>query len=336
MDGRELFLRLVHPAPPAPPAGTVAVEPGALDAAAAMAVEHNLFMLLYGRVRSLGERVLPAGEADDFLERHRRLYYTGVARIDRTTVSELTEIPTLYENIQMQMDEADRGLNPLGLAKGVVPFDIDPARVDAGETHFEQVFARAEQALGNLVSAWDYANVVSRMLRFNQDTVEDLTDTVREDEFDFMSRLMEIYGTPYPEDDIYPETYFGPDLYHWQYIDLVSLAGVQLDGVGTQSGGRVDLPVHRIEKQADHDAGLLQSGDHFADALAITGHVEPALGGYFLAALGHERGLIGLGVAGDPHNLLLAGHFQVQLHGDRLAEQFQISIDDMTPILAQV
>lgn len=75
---RGLFLRLVHPAPPA---GTVAVEPGALDAAAAMAVEHNLFMLLYGRVRSLRERMEPAGEADGFLERHSQLYYTGIARI---------------------------------------------------------------------------------------------------------------------------------------------------------------------------------------------------------------------------------------------------------------
>ena len=69
-SSRGLFLRLLHPAPSA---GTIAVEPGALDAAAVMAVEHNLFMLLYGQVRSLRERMAPAGEADAFLERHRRL-----------------------------------------------------------------------------------------------------------------------------------------------------------------------------------------------------------------------------------------------------------------------
>jgi len=33
------------------------------------------------------------------------------------------------------------GLNPLGLAKQSVPFDIDPSLIDQGVTHFEQIIA---------------------------------------------------------------------------------------------------------------------------------------------------------------------------------------------------
>ncbi len=92
----------------------------------------------------------------------------GIQKIDRRTVNELDEVSSFYSEIQRQLDEADHGLNPLGLAKGVVPFDIDPARVDAGETHFEQILDRAEQALASTVAVWDFANQLTRMLRFNQ------------------------------------------------------------------------------------------------------------------------------------------------------------------------
>ncbi|MCP4661976.1 MAG: hypothetical protein GY856_41770 [bacterium] len=53
-----------------------------------------------------------------------------------------------------------------------MPFDIDPARVDAGETHFEQILDRAEQALDSTVAVWDFANQLTRMLRLNQDTIK--------------------------------------------------------------------------------------------------------------------------------------------------------------------
>ena len=59
---------------------------------------------------------------------------------------------------ESRIDEADAGMNPLGLANGVVPFDIDPSQVDAGKTHFEQIFERTLTAFDNAVGAWDYAN----------------------------------------------------------------------------------------------------------------------------------------------------------------------------------
>ncbi len=165
----------------------------------------------------------------------------GIQRIDRKTVVELDEIITHYTEIQTQVDEADKGLNPLGLAKGVVPFDLNPSLVDQGKTHFEQVYDRAVAALGNAVSVWNHANALTRMLRFNQDTVADLADNVNEQQRDFLSRGIEIFGTPY-EDDIgpgglYPAEYNGFDWVHYDYIDLAELSGERLDEVDLCSYG---------------------------------------------------------------------------------------------------
>jgi hypothetical protein len=158
---------------------------------------------------------------------------TGIQRIDRQTVEELIAITSSFQDIQAQVDEADGGLNPLGLAAGVVPFDIDPSQIDAGVTHFEQVLARAETSLANAVSVWDFANTLSRMLRFNQNEVEDLARDSRASEVDFKNRLIEIFGYPYPDDigpgGTYPANYDGPDLYHYMLVDRPLLEGSPFD-----------------------------------------------------------------------------------------------------------
>ena len=53
----------------------------------------------------------------------------GIEKIDRTNVTELTDIVNGLSAVQKVVDNADRGLNPLGLAKNVVPFDIDPSQI---------------------------------------------------------------------------------------------------------------------------------------------------------------------------------------------------------------
>ncbi|NBD96079.1 MAG: hypothetical protein GVY11_06365 [Gammaproteobacteria bacterium] len=194
----------------------------------------------------------------------------GIQRIDRTTVEELDEIIAQFDSIQGQLDQADRGLNPLGLARDVVPFDIDPSQVDTGDspveskTHFEQVFERAETALDNAVEAWDFANQLNRMLRFNQDSAEDLTANARATERDFKNRLIEIYGYPYADDlgpgGVYPADYDGPDLYHYMYIDVLELAGEDtniLDGFDVEG----DLEINRF----DAEFGPMAGGVNFFD-----------------------------------------------------------------------
>jgi hypothetical protein len=60
--------------------------------------------------------------------------------------------------------------NPLGLVSDVVPFDINPARLNPSAsntaTHFEQVYENALEAMENARAVFDYANDIKNK-RFN-------------------------------------------------------------------------------------------------------------------------------------------------------------------------
>jgi len=160
--------------------------------------------------------------------------HVSIDKIDRQTVRELQEIPSHYDEIQTRLDQADGGLNPLGLAKGVVPFDIDPSLVTTsvagpGKTHYEQIQERALKAMNNAMSVWDEVNKATQALRKNQDTVEEFTTHVDNQERDYKNRLIETFGYPYAGDigagKTYPSGYDGPDIYHYQYINSTELNG---------------------------------------------------------------------------------------------------------------
>ncbi|MBP9155988.1 MAG: hypothetical protein KBF48_13700, partial [Xanthomonadales bacterium] len=167
--------------------------------------------------------------------------HVGLTRIDRKTVSEIDEIAGHYAGIQGQVDKADSGLNPLGLAKGVVPFDIDPSQlILRNKTQFEQIFERAMAALGNAIKVWDFANQLTNQMRRNQDSVDDLAQASADQENDFSNQLIEIFGYPYADDigpaGVYPAGYDGPDLYHYQLMDVPTLAGSAFDLDGGLDG----------------------------------------------------------------------------------------------------
>lgn len=175
--------------------------------------------------------------------------HVGIQRIDRRTVSEIDEIAGYYAAIQGQVDKADAGLNPLGLAKDVVPFDIDPAQLqNFNKTQFEQVYDRAMRALENVVRVWDYANELNNQMRRNQNEVDDLASASLNQETDFTNQLIEIYGYPYADDigpgGTYPAGYNGPDLYHYMLIDVPALAGTSFD-FDTDIG---DLGITRVKE----------------------------------------------------------------------------------------
>ena len=172
----------------------------------------------------VGNAIIPAVDANG----------EGIQKVDRTTVLELREIAAIGSEIQNEVDKADSGLNPLGLAKNVVPFDIDPnlATGTVGllvDPHFEQIYDRALAALKNAVLAFDLANSATQELRAQADAVADFQDMVIERERDFNNRLVEIFGRPYPEDvgagKIYPGGYEGPDLWHYMYVERAALLG---------------------------------------------------------------------------------------------------------------
>lgn len=174
----------------------------------------------------VGNAILPAVDPDPL--------HVGIQKVDRTTVEELTEIASQYTRVQTQVDEADTGLNPLGLAKGVVPFDIDPSLLDPPvgtfrKTHFEQIYDRAEAAMGNAVATFNHANKLTELLRRTQDTTESIYSNSYEQELDYKNRLIEIFGYPYDADigptGTYPSGYDGPDVYHYMYVDQSDLTG---------------------------------------------------------------------------------------------------------------
>ncbi|MCQ3920016.1 MAG: hypothetical protein DPW13_03495 [Planctomycetes bacterium] len=149
--------------------------------------------------------------------------HEGIQKIDRTTVRELREIAASYGEIQGVLDQADAGLNPLGLAANVVPFSLDPGDVAEGVTHFDQWSQSALVALNNAATAFDYANESTQRLRTMQDSLGDFEDLVEQSELDYKARLIEIFGRPYSEDigvgGAYPDGYDGPDIFHFDYTD---------------------------------------------------------------------------------------------------------------------
>ena len=167
--------------------------------------------------------------------------HTGIEKIDRLTVAELHEIVTQATEVQAKLDQADVGLNPVGIAKGSVPFDIDPTFLEVGSTaqigrravqgltQFDQILERAVKAIRNGVFVWDEANKATELLRHTQDTIDDFTQNVRDQEIDYRNRLIEIFGYPYAGDigagKTYPSGYEGPDLYHHMYVNTAEITG---------------------------------------------------------------------------------------------------------------
>ena len=151
--------------------------------------------------------------------------HEGIQLVDRTTVPELKSLVTIAEDLQTSLDNAEAGLNPLGFAEDAMSFDVNPNIVvnQNNETHFEQVYKRASKTLNNAVVAFDDAKDITRLMRSEQDELNDFRSAVAKEELAFKHRLIELYGTPYSDDigpgKTYKQGYDGPDLYHYAYID---------------------------------------------------------------------------------------------------------------------
>ncbi len=163
-----------------------------------------------------GNSMLPAVDPDPTHE--------GIQKIDRTTVPELVDLTTQADSIQQSLNNADAHLNPLGLATGALAFDISPSDVDAGSTHFEQIYARATKALQNTITAFNNAKTSTQFLRQQEDSLSSARDAINQQEQAYTNQLIELYGTAYPDDigpgKTYAQDYAGPDLLHYLYADI--------------------------------------------------------------------------------------------------------------------
>lgn len=181
----------------------------------------------------VGNAIIPSTDPD----------HEGIEKIDRTTVVELADIANQLVEIQVSMDRADMGFNPLGLASGAIPFDIDPNLIDEGSSHFEQIYSRALDALNNAVTVFDHANKNTQRIRSQQDSLSAFQGQVDDQEADYTNRLIEIFGYPYPDDcgpgKTYPTGYdqTGPDVYHYDYLDIPEVLGKACAQEMTSSAG---------------------------------------------------------------------------------------------------
>lgn len=158
---------------------------------------------------------------------------TGIRKVDRTTVGELSLIAAQAAAIQSKLDSADRGMNPAGLDPDVVPFDIDPVLTDRtnvnAATHFEQIYGRAVGSNRNALLAFDHASAAGLQLRRTAASTEALRRQAQDQDLAYRNRLIGYFGTPYEgmigAGKAYPEGYSGPDLYLFLYMDQVSAGG---------------------------------------------------------------------------------------------------------------
>jgi len=146
----------------------------------------------------------------------------GLQKIDRTTVAELHELAALGDEIQSHLDGANRKTNALNLTEGSILFDLSPADLGNGQSHFDQVLAKAKAALANAATAHARTVDQNALLRSVENQAADYGFTVDRQEWAFINKLYDIYGMPYPGDigpgKTYPQGYADPDYFNHMFI----------------------------------------------------------------------------------------------------------------------
>ncbi|MEN9675703.1 MAG: hypothetical protein RIS76_1599, partial [Verrucomicrobiota bacterium] len=170
----------------------------------------------------VGNAILPAVDPDPSHE--------GIQKVDRTTVPELNQLVATLRDQQAAMDNMEGHMTPVGVPPGGLAFDLNPAQVTGPnpQTHFEQIYGRAVGALNNAVVSFNDAKNVTVEMRSADDSVQNLNLQLQQQELTFNNKLIDLYGSPYPEDTgpggTYVQGYTGPDLYHWMYSETPQLA----------------------------------------------------------------------------------------------------------------
>ncbi len=151
---------------------------------------------------------------------------TGIQKIDRSTVPELQLLAVTADSFQTTIDNANAHLNPLGLSPGAIAFDISPAELRAGNSHYEQVYGRALAAVLNAKGSFDQAARMTRLLRNQENQIDEFNTSIEDEERGFNYQLIDLYGSPYPGDvgpgKTYAQGYGGPDLNNWFVVDRPS------------------------------------------------------------------------------------------------------------------
>lgn len=153
----------------------------------------------------------------------------GVRKVDRTTNDDIAVISANMNAVQSTLDQADKGYNPLGLARGAQVFDLEPAFIDNSSggdrrSHFDQILVRAAGMIDNATAVWDNANEKSNMLRQVGNSEADFRNSTFQEDLSYRNQLIQIFGKPYPgtvgPGKLYPAGYDGPDLGLYMYVPV--------------------------------------------------------------------------------------------------------------------
>ena len=160
----------------------------------------------------------------------------GVQKVDRSTNGDIAVVSANMSSIQGTIDQANKGYNPLGLARGAQVFDIDPTFLEVGSTaqigtravqgllHFDQIFERAIKMMDNAVTTWNNANESRNMLRQLGNSETEFRNATFQEDLDYRNRLISIFGKPYEGNigpgKMYPAGYEGPDLALYMYVPV--------------------------------------------------------------------------------------------------------------------
>jgi len=270
----------------------------------------------------VGNALLPPEDTDPS--------HTGVQIVDRKTVPELAELAGEVESMQTVLDQASARLNPLGLSPGAIAFDISPADLKSGKTHYEQIHDRALRSVLNAKGAFDQAAKMTRLLRNQENQLDERNTAIVDEEDAYLNRLVEIYGRPYSGDvgagKTYAQGYTGPDLINWFVIDRptpffdtsrpVSILAKVPTGLTWAGAGSVEALNTKLNTEL-RDTTVTVQPDRFAqyaDTWAngaslglrpVTGTLQQALLDVQLAHLALQEGAENLS---DKYSMLSARH----------------------------
>ncbi len=229
----------------------------------------------------------------------------SLVRINRASVGSLSEVVSSMKDVQRSVDMADAGLTPIGLSGNAIPFDIDPAALDSGQSHFEQILQRAEQALANAATLLDRAQGVSQLQRQQTQNAANMQQNLANEEASLNTELIGIFGYPY-EGDIgaggtYPQGYSGPDLYHYMWMNLSAYGFEQFElepvtsVVYQVNANAILLPENTNETMTLRfdlsSSGMILTPTNIAGTRRAQGSLQAAYGSFIQAYLDYRKAL---------------------------------------------
>jgi hypothetical protein len=199
----------------------------------------------------------------------------GIQKVDRQSNADIAVISANLNTVQTTFDQANRGENPLGIARDGLVFDIDPTFLEVGSTaqigtravqglmHFDQIFERALKMLEHGVAVWNYANESRNHVRAVANNEAEFRNSVFQEDLAYRNDLIRLFGKPYDgtigPGKVYPAGYDGPDLLLYMYADVREITDATVPGpvasYGTFGSNKVALSTSDVYKAFEDGQG---------------------------------------------------------------------------------